>query len=83
MRRNGLTTAVIISAVLGSTLVLVLILAFLYLGYTSLVTEINFANAIISSIAVLGTSGGVSVANSPKVVVPLLTIHSITLFLHR
>lgn len=53
MIKNGFTPSVIISAVIGSAIMLILVLAFLYLGYIVLVVEINWTNAIVASVSVL------------------------------
>lgn len=66
MARNGFTFTVVISAVIGSTLVLLLVLSFLYVGYKTLVTKVDLFSAILSSGAVLLSSGGVSKWNAPE-----------------
>jgi len=68
LRRYGFTDDAIITVVFGSTFVLVLILVFIYTGYTVLVPDedIDLLKSIVTSIGVLGASIGVSKGNAPK-----------------
>jgi len=65
MIKNGFTPSVIISAVIGSTIMLILVLAFLYLGYLVLVVEINWTNAIVASVSVLASCMSVGKFRAP------------------
>ena len=65
LRRNNITSTVIVATVLGSTFVLCLLLAFLFLGYTTLVPEYDIFSSVVASVVVLGTSGGANAAYKP------------------
>jgi len=65
LRRYGFTDDAIFSVVLGSTLLLVLVLIFLFLGYRSLVDQLDLTKSILAVTAVFGASAGISKANSP------------------
>jgi len=80
LRQNGIDGSTIISLVVGSTLVLLLVLCFLFIGYSILSPEVNFVNGIIASIGVLGATGGANAAGSGKKGIGGGTIDTIRIF---
>lgn len=66
LRRHGFTNNVIVNVVIYSTVMLVLVLSFLYLGYTSVIVNFDMTNAIIASVGVLSTSGAIAKSNLPR-----------------
>jgi hypothetical protein len=68
LRRNGFTDDAIVTVLLSSTFLLILILAFIFLGYEALVPpeEIDLMKSATACFGVLGASAGVSKYNSPK-----------------
>jgi len=66
LRRYGFTDSVVINVVVYSTVVLGLVLTFLYLGYTSVIVDFNMTNAIFASVTVLSSCGAVAKSNLPR-----------------
>jgi len=63
LKRYGYTDYSICMVIIGSSVLLIMVLLFFYLGYSAIVKNVDITKAVLAAIAVLGSAGGVNQAH--------------------